>query len=84
MTPEDARNLSALQRQHSELAVVLARLESARQRYVLPPPESWWGPARRAYDLAFDGLIRTLDAGVERVREATLQTAAAIDRLQRG
>lgn len=83
MTPEDAWNLSALRRQHAELGAVLARLESARGRYVLPPPDSWWGPARRGYDIAFDGLIRTLDAGVERVREALLQTAAAIDGLQR-
>ncbi len=78
VTLEDAMTLEALQMQHRELGIVLAQLESARAQLMLPPPESWLGAARHAYESAFDGIVMTMEAGLAAVRSARERTATAI------
>jgi hypothetical protein len=84
VSPEDEMTVRALQEQHRELGIVLARLESARTRLLPPAPESWRGAARHAYDAAFDGIIMTSEAGLAAVRSARSRTATAIAWMQRG
>lgn len=84
MSPDDAFTLNALQLQYRELGIVLARLESARERYAPPPPASWVGAARHAYAAALDALLATLDAGIAACRSAYQQTGLAIAMLNRG
>jgi len=81
---EDEMTLQALHAQHRELGIVLARLESARARLLLPAPESWHGVARHAYDAAFDGIVMTCEAGIAAVRSARSRTATAIGWLHHG
>lgn len=76
--------MQALREQHRELGIVLARLEAARARTMLPAPESWRGTARHAYDAAFDGIVMTTEAGIAAVRSARSRTAVAIGWMQRG
>jgi len=79
--PQDAAMLAALERQHRDLSIVLARLERARRDLIPPPATFWRGTARHAYDAALDGLARTVDAGVAAVRASRDHTQAAIARI---
>lgn len=79
--PEDAPIIAALQTQHRELTVLLARLTRARAELVPPPATFWRGTARHAYDAALDGLDRAVEVGIAAVGSAREHTHTAITQL---
>ena len=84
LLPNQTAALTALYAQRRELAAVLVRLRAARERLLPPPPSTWTGPARTAYDAAAFSLTQRVEASVSSARSALQRTDSAIGGLPRG
>jgi hypothetical protein len=76
--PEDAPLIAALQYQHHELELLLARVERMRCELVPPPTAAWRGSARRAFSTGMQGIASAVDSAEESLRSAHGHTGVAL------